>query len=74
MDPSVQVDMQGGDDVNEPLLVGGSSGRPRPRQFTFAEFIVIPYGPLGLPLDARTGLGLFMIGVVSCIICVGPIL
>lgn len=54
------------DGADEPLLVGGSTGRPRPRTFTFLEFIAIPPGPMTLPWTMRTAVGAF--GVIATIV------
>lgn len=43
-----------GEVLDEPLLLGGSHGRGRPRKFTFFQFLTIPFGPNSLPIDLRT--------------------
>ena len=45
------------DGSDEPLLLDGSTGRPRPRKFTFADFMAISPGPNTLPWTLRTVAG-----------------
>ena len=62
MDDNVVDDiMVKGDGADEPLLLDGSTGRPRPRTFTFLEFISIPPGPKTLPWTLRTFAGIFLL-------------
>ena len=63
---SVEDSIVLGDGADEPLLVGGSTGRPRPRTFTFLEFIAIPPGPMTLPWTLRTAVG--TLGVVAALV------
>lgn len=62
---SVEDSIVLGDGADEPLLLGGSTGRPRPRTFTFLEFIAIPPGPMTIPWTPRAAVG--TLGVIAAL-------